>query len=56
MTEPIGIIKEIDSVGRLVVPKEMRDILGLQKQVEIVLTTEGVLIRSPKYRLIEKEE
>ena len=55
MAEPIGIIKEIDAVGRLVIPKEMREVLGLQKQVEIVMTADGVLVRNPKYRLIKKE-
>ena len=55
MAEPIGIIKEIDAVGRLVIPKEMREVLGLQKQVEIVMTADGVLVRNPKYCLIKKE-
>ena len=50
----IGIIKEFDKLGRIVVPKEMRDLFGFEKSVEVIVTEEGVLIRNPKYILIEK--
>ena len=50
----IGIIKEIDNVGRIVVPKEFRERLGLENYVEMVMTTEGVLIRSSQYDLVKK--
>ena len=53
--EAIGIVKEIDKVGRIVVPKEFRERLGLEDYVEMVLTAEGVLIRSSKYALIKKQ-
>ena len=53
--EAIGIVKEIDKVGRIVVPKEFRERLGLEDYVEMVLTSEGVLIRSSKYELVTKE-
>ena len=43
----IGVIKEIDRLGRLVIPKAYRDRLGLEKEVELVLTKEGVLVRKP---------
>ena len=52
--EAIGIVKEIDKVGRIVVPKEFRERLGLEDYVEMVLTSEGVLIRSSKYTLVKK--
>ena len=51
----IGIIKEFDNLGRIVVPKEMRDLFGFEKRVEVVVTEEGVLIRNPKYILVEKK-
>ena len=53
--EAIGIVKEIDKVGRIVVPKEFRERLGLEDYVEMVLTSEGVLIRSSKYTLVKKQ-
>ena len=53
--EAIGIVKEIDNVGRIVIPKEFRERLGLEDRVEMVLTSEGVLIRSSKYELVTKE-
>ena len=53
--EAIGIVKEIDKVGRIVVPKEFRERLGLEDYVEMVLTSEGVLIRSSKYTIVKKQ-
>ena len=50
----IGIIKEIDNVGRIVVPKEFRERLGLENYVEMVLTSDGVLIRNSQYELVRK--
>ena len=52
----IGIIKELDSLGRLVIPKEMRDLFGLTKEVEVIITEEGILLRNPKYQLVKKED
>ncbi len=56
MKEKIGIIKEIDSLGRIVIPKEYRERLMLEKRVELVLTSNGVLIRNSEYELIKKKE
>ncbi len=53
--EAVGVVKEIDNVGRIVVSKEFRERLGLENYVEMVLTSEGVLIRSSKYELVTKE-
>ena len=52
----VGIIKEIDNLGRIVIPKEMRELLGLEKTVEVIVTRAGVLIRSPEYVLVKKEQ
>ena len=48
----IGVIKEIDKLGRIVIPKEMRDRLGFGDSVEVVMTKNGVLVRNPEYRLV----
>ena len=48
-----GIVKEIDSLGRIVIPKEIRNLFELDSAVEIIVTDEGVLIRNPKYALTE---
>lgn len=54
MSRDVGIQKEIDRLGRLVIPKEMREVFGMECRVELVMTDEGILIRNPKYVLIEK--
>jgi len=56
MNKSVGVIKDIDNLGRIVIPKEFRDRLGLDKGVEVVLTKEGVLIRNSKYELVMKED
>ena len=52
--EEIGILKEFDKLGRIVVPKEMRERYGLTEKVEIVATKEGVLLKSPEYVLTKR--
>lgn len=52
--EQIGIVKEIDSLGRIHIPKEIRKMLGLEKNVELVITQEGLLIKSQEYHLVRK--
>ena len=49
----VGIIKEIDNLGRIVIPKEIRERFGLTKSVEIILTSSGILLRNPEYKLIK---
>ena len=56
MSNKIGVIKEIDNLDRLVIPKEMRENFKLDKTVEIVVTRDGILVRNPKYELVEKKE
>ena len=53
--ERIGVIKEIDSLGRLQIPKDIRKSLGLGNQVELVVTKDGLLIKSVGYKLIKVE-
>ena len=51
----IGIIKEFDKLGRIVIPKELRQRYGICERVEIISTEEGVLLRSPVYVLTKKD-
>jgi AbrB family looped-hinge helix DNA binding protein len=52
----VGIIKLVDNLGRIVIPKEMRELFGIDNFVEVVVTQEGVLLRNPKYVLVEKKQ
>ena len=52
----IGIIKEFDKLGRLVIPKDLRERYALDNKVEIVATEQGVLIKSPEYKLVKREK
>ena len=51
-----GIMKEFDALGRLVIPKELRQRYGILKEVEIVATREGVLLKNPEYFLCKREK
>ena len=53
MSDTPGIIKEIDGLGRLQIPKDLRQRLGLDKTVELVITQNGLLIKSPEYKLVK---
>ncbi len=52
----VGIRKEIDKLGRIYIPKELRALYGLEKEVELVPTPQGVVLRSPEYVLIRRKE
>ena len=52
----IGVIKEIDKLGRVVIPKELRRRYGLESEVEIISTREGLILKSPEYCLVKKKE
>lgn len=42
-----GIVRQLDEVGRIVIPKELRDIysLGNKDSLEIFTTEEGILLK-----------
>ena len=40
--EAVGIIRELDNLGRVVIPKEWRDLYKFEGPLEIVATAEGV--------------
>ena len=52
--EKIGIKKEIDKLGRICIPKEMRKLFNLENEVELQLTSEGILLKNPEYVLVKK--
>ncbi|MBQ7225670.1 MAG: hypothetical protein IJX02_03605 [Clostridia bacterium] len=54
--DKIGIIKQVDNLGRVVIPKDYRDRFMLSSEVELIATTEGVLMRNPKYELVKKKQ
>ena len=54
--EKIGIIKEIDELGRLQIPKEIRSRLGLGGKVQLIVTQDGLLIKSDEYELVKLVE
>ena len=49
--DQIGVIKEIDRLGRIVIPKDLRDRYQFENKGEVVATKEGILIKNPEYRL-----
>ena len=54
--DKIGIVKEFDKLGRIVIPKELRERYGLTEGVEIVAMKEGILLKSQDYILVEKKK
>lgn len=51
----IGIFREMDKLGRIVIPIEYREAFKLENRVEILATDEGILIRNPKYKVVPIE-
>ena len=56
MKKLVGVIKDIDENGRITMPKDFRILYGLEKEIEIVPTIDGVLIRNPEYKLVKKSD
>ena len=56
MENIVGIIKEIDKLGRIVIPKEFRERFGLSDSVEIIGTKSGIVLRNPEYKLVKVNE
>ena len=50
----LGIKKEIDRLGRIVIPKDLRIRYNFENEVELIATNEGVLIKNSEYVLVEK--
>ncbi len=52
----IGVRKEIDKLGRICIPKDMRKLFNFVEAVELQVTVEGIFLRNPEYILVKKEE
>ena len=50
-----GILKELDNVGRIVIPKELRKYYCIEQNdmLELIPTQEGILIK--KHKEVEKD-
>ena len=55
MSDKIGVIKEIDANGSLVIPKEMWELFEFGADAELIVTQDGVLARNPGYKLVKIE-
>jgi len=54
-SDRIGVIKGFDKLGRIVIPKDLRERFFLDEKVEIIATADGVLLKNPEYMLIKKD-
>ena len=54
--DKIGVIKEFDKLGRIVIPKELRERFFLDDKVEIIATKDGIILKNPEYVLIKETE
>ena len=52
----MGVKKEIDKLGRICIPKDMRKLFNLENEVELKITDKGILINNPEYMLVKKED
>ena len=52
MKTKVGIVKELDKQGRIVIPKEFRERFGFIESVELVATENGVFLRNSEYKLV----
>ena len=51
----IGVRKDIDKLGRICIPKEMRRLFNFESEVELQITEEGILLKNPQYILVRKD-
>ena len=53
--DKIGVIKKFDKLGRVVIPKDLRDRYLRGDDVEIIATIDGILLKDPQYTLVKTE-
>lgn len=53
----VGMIRRVDNLGRVTIPKEYRDFYNLNKEDEVCIidTMEGLLLTNPKYKVVKIE-
>ena len=52
----VGLLKEIDKLGRIVIPKELHERYIMEGRVEIIATREGILIKNPEYVMVKRKD
>lgn len=54
----IGIVRKVDSLGRVTLPKELRRVFCLEKdsQIEILATDQGILLRVPNIEVTRTDK
>ena len=52
----LGILKRIDNLGRIVIPKDMRSRYNLTSEVELVMTKSGILIKNPEGKSLDNKK
>lgn len=53
--DKVGVKKEIDKLGRICIPKEMRRLFNFESVVELQITEEGILVKNPEYVLVKRD-
>ena len=56
MMKSIGVRKEIDKLGRICIPKELRKLYNPENETELLAAQEGILIKNPLYVPVKIEE
>ena len=54
--EKVGVLKDVDKLGRIVIPKELRERYGFCERVELIALKEGILICNQSYELTKREK
>lgn len=56
--DAIGVVRKIDSLGRIVLPVELRKFyrIGKEADVKIIPTKDGILLKKPSYVVIVNKE
>ena len=54
----IGMIRNVDNLGRITIPKEYRKFYHINEQDKVCLidTPDGLLITNPKYKVVEIDD
>jgi len=50
---PIGVEKRLDDLGRVVIPKELREFYHFDEKVTLIETENGLLITNPQYIMVK---
>ena len=45
--------KKVDNLGRVTIPKELRDFYHLDEKVKLIETEQGILLTNPQYKMVK---